>query len=235
MDVESAVDGTLGKIIVPVGETVKVGTVLAYVNGGDGEDITAIGSEQPSSEDSRRELGVAGSLDSAEVAGAERRRANFRPRWKSTVGIAASQETGEGTGSRSGSGTRERSRWTGYRKRHSWRIRGPSGESGFFRWCSPSTDRRAADSERSDYPDIFRRSRSKRRKLCCPSRESEAVDGPGRRSQVDHHGSAADRVRSNSQKQSGTECRMGGQRRFHVGPPWTLVWPWPLQKEWWRR
>jgi pyruvate dehydrogenase E2 component (dihydrolipoamide acetyltransferase) len=51
MDVESAVDGTLGKIIVPVGETVKVGTVLAYVNGGDGEDITAIGSEQPSSED----------------------------------------------------------------------------------------------------------------------------------------------------------------------------------------
>jgi pyruvate dehydrogenase E2 component (dihydrolipoamide acetyltransferase) len=51
MDVESAVDGTLGKIIVPVGVTVKVGTVLAYVNGGDGEDITAIGSEQPSSED----------------------------------------------------------------------------------------------------------------------------------------------------------------------------------------
>ncbi len=51
MDVESAVDGTLGKIIVPVGETVKVGTVLAYVDGGDGEDITAIGSEQPSSED----------------------------------------------------------------------------------------------------------------------------------------------------------------------------------------
>jgi pyruvate dehydrogenase E2 component (dihydrolipoamide acetyltransferase) len=50
MDVESAVDGTLGKIIVPVGETVKVGTVLAYVNGGDGEDITAIGSEQPSDE-----------------------------------------------------------------------------------------------------------------------------------------------------------------------------------------
>ena len=51
MDVESAVEGTLGKILVPVGETVKVGTVLAYVNGGDGEDITAIGSEQPSSED----------------------------------------------------------------------------------------------------------------------------------------------------------------------------------------
>jgi pyruvate dehydrogenase E2 component (dihydrolipoamide acetyltransferase) len=51
MDVESAVDGTLGKIIVPVGETVKVGTVLAYVDGDDGEDITAIGSEQPSSED----------------------------------------------------------------------------------------------------------------------------------------------------------------------------------------
>jgi pyruvate dehydrogenase E2 component (dihydrolipoamide acetyltransferase) len=51
MDVESAVDGTLGKIIVPVGVTVKVGTVLAYVHGGDGEDITAIGSEQPSSED----------------------------------------------------------------------------------------------------------------------------------------------------------------------------------------
>jgi pyruvate dehydrogenase E2 component (dihydrolipoamide acetyltransferase) len=50
MDVESAVDGTLGKIIVPVGETVKVGTVLAYVNGGDGEDITAIGSEQLSDE-----------------------------------------------------------------------------------------------------------------------------------------------------------------------------------------
>jgi pyruvate dehydrogenase E2 component (dihydrolipoamide acetyltransferase) len=51
MDVESAVDGTLGKIIVAVGETVKVGTVLAYINGGEGEDITAIGSEQPSSED----------------------------------------------------------------------------------------------------------------------------------------------------------------------------------------
>jgi pyruvate dehydrogenase E2 component (dihydrolipoamide acetyltransferase) len=51
MDVESAVDGTLGKIIVPVGETVKVGTVLGYVDGGDGEDITAIGSEQMSSEE----------------------------------------------------------------------------------------------------------------------------------------------------------------------------------------
>jgi pyruvate dehydrogenase E2 component (dihydrolipoamide acetyltransferase) len=50
MDVESAVDGTLGKIIVPAGETVKVGTVLAYVDGGDGEDITAVGSEQPSDE-----------------------------------------------------------------------------------------------------------------------------------------------------------------------------------------
>ena len=50
MDVESAVDGTLGKIIVPAGETVKVGTVLAYVDGGDGEDITAVGSEQPSEE-----------------------------------------------------------------------------------------------------------------------------------------------------------------------------------------
>jgi pyruvate dehydrogenase E2 component (dihydrolipoamide acetyltransferase) len=50
MDVESAVDGTLGKIIVPAGETVKVGTVLAYVDGGDGEDISAVGSEQPSEE-----------------------------------------------------------------------------------------------------------------------------------------------------------------------------------------
>jgi pyruvate dehydrogenase E2 component (dihydrolipoamide acetyltransferase) len=50
MDVESTVDGTLGKIIVPVGETVKVGTVLAYINGGDGEDITAVGSEQLSDE-----------------------------------------------------------------------------------------------------------------------------------------------------------------------------------------
>jgi pyruvate dehydrogenase E2 component (dihydrolipoamide acetyltransferase) len=50
MDVESAVDGTLGKIIVPAGETVKVGTVLAYVDGGDGEDITAVGSEQLSEE-----------------------------------------------------------------------------------------------------------------------------------------------------------------------------------------
>jgi pyruvate dehydrogenase E2 component (dihydrolipoamide acetyltransferase) len=50
MEVESAVDGTLGKIVVPAGETVKVGTVLAYVDGGDGEDVTAIGSEQPSDE-----------------------------------------------------------------------------------------------------------------------------------------------------------------------------------------
>ena len=50
MDVESAVDGILGEIIVPVGETVKVGTVLAHVDGGDREDITAIGSEPPSSE-----------------------------------------------------------------------------------------------------------------------------------------------------------------------------------------
>jgi len=58
MDVESAVDGTLGKIIVPVGETVKVGTVLAYVNGGDGEDITAIGSEQPSEETLEESAGV---------------------------------------------------------------------------------------------------------------------------------------------------------------------------------
>jgi pyruvate dehydrogenase E2 component (dihydrolipoamide acetyltransferase) len=51
MEVESAVDGTLGTIVVPVGETVKVGTVLAYVESSDGEDITAIGSEQPLSED----------------------------------------------------------------------------------------------------------------------------------------------------------------------------------------
>ena len=58
MDVESAVDGTLGKIIVPVGETVKVGTVLAYVNGGDGEDITAIGSEQPSDEELEEGAGL---------------------------------------------------------------------------------------------------------------------------------------------------------------------------------
>src|SRR5882724_1672214 len=50
MDVESSVDGTLGKIIVPAGETVKVGTVLAYVDGGDGEDISAVGSEQPTIE-----------------------------------------------------------------------------------------------------------------------------------------------------------------------------------------
>jgi pyruvate dehydrogenase E2 component (dihydrolipoamide acetyltransferase) len=50
MDVESSVDGTLGKIIVPTGETVKVGTVLAYVDGGDGEDISAVGSEQPTIE-----------------------------------------------------------------------------------------------------------------------------------------------------------------------------------------
>jgi len=50
MDVESSVDGRLGKIIVAAGETVTVGTVLAYVDGGDGEDISAIGSEQPSAE-----------------------------------------------------------------------------------------------------------------------------------------------------------------------------------------
>jgi len=50
MDVESSVDGTLGKIIVPPGETVKVGTVLAYIDGGDGEDISAVGSEQPTIE-----------------------------------------------------------------------------------------------------------------------------------------------------------------------------------------
>jgi pyruvate dehydrogenase E2 component (dihydrolipoamide acetyltransferase) len=50
MDVESSVDGTLGKIIVPAGETVKVGTVLAYVDDGDGEDISAVGSEQPTIE-----------------------------------------------------------------------------------------------------------------------------------------------------------------------------------------
>ena len=37
MDVESSVDGTLSKIIVPAGETVKVGTVLAYVDAGDGD------------------------------------------------------------------------------------------------------------------------------------------------------------------------------------------------------
>lgn len=50
MDVESSVDGTLSKIIVPAGETVKVGTVLAYVDAGDGEDISAVGSEQPTIE-----------------------------------------------------------------------------------------------------------------------------------------------------------------------------------------
>src|SRR6266700_1642348 len=50
MEVESAVDGTLDKIIVPVGQTVRVGTVLAYVDGGDGEDVTAVGSEQLSAE-----------------------------------------------------------------------------------------------------------------------------------------------------------------------------------------
>src|SRR5882724_3520138 len=46
MDVESSVDGTLGKIIVPAGDTVKVGTVLAYVDAGDGEGISAVGNEQ---------------------------------------------------------------------------------------------------------------------------------------------------------------------------------------------
>ena len=50
MDVESSVDGTLSKIIVPAGDTVKVGTVLAYVDAGDGEDISAVGSEQPTIE-----------------------------------------------------------------------------------------------------------------------------------------------------------------------------------------
>ena len=50
MDVESSVDGTLGKIIVPAGETVKVGTVLAYVDGSDGEDVSAVGSEHPTIE-----------------------------------------------------------------------------------------------------------------------------------------------------------------------------------------
>jgi pyruvate dehydrogenase E2 component (dihydrolipoamide acetyltransferase) len=50
MDVESSVEGIFGEIIVPAGETVKVGTVLAYVNSGEGEDISAVGSEQPASE-----------------------------------------------------------------------------------------------------------------------------------------------------------------------------------------
>ena len=50
MEVESAVDGTLGKIVVPAGETVKVGTVLAYVDSSDGEDISAVGNEQPMDE-----------------------------------------------------------------------------------------------------------------------------------------------------------------------------------------
>lgn len=49
MDVESAVDGILGNIIIPAGETVRVGTVLAYVEDG-GEDVTATGSQQPSAE-----------------------------------------------------------------------------------------------------------------------------------------------------------------------------------------
>jgi pyruvate dehydrogenase E2 component (dihydrolipoamide acetyltransferase) len=50
MEVESAADGTLGEILVPAGETVKVGTVLAYLEGSDGVDATATGSEPPSAE-----------------------------------------------------------------------------------------------------------------------------------------------------------------------------------------
>lgn len=50
MEVESAVDGILGKIIVSAGETVTVGTVLAYIDSDEGEDITAVGNEQPTDE-----------------------------------------------------------------------------------------------------------------------------------------------------------------------------------------
>jgi pyruvate dehydrogenase E2 component (dihydrolipoamide acetyltransferase) len=82
MDVESAVDGTLGKIIVPAGETVKVGTVLAYVNGGDGEDITAVGSEQPS-EEMREEIPA-----TPEVA-APKTSASGRAAEPSSVGLAS--------------------------------------------------------------------------------------------------------------------------------------------------
>ncbi|HEX4486238.1 MAG TPA: dihydrolipoamide acetyltransferase family protein [Terriglobales bacterium] len=49
MEVESLFEGTLGEIIVPSGETVPVGTVLAYLEGGE-EDMDPVGSDQPSAE-----------------------------------------------------------------------------------------------------------------------------------------------------------------------------------------
>src|SRR5882724_8031033 len=86
MDVESAVDGTLGKIIVPVGDTVKVGTVLAYVNSGDGEDITAIGSEQPSDETLEQSAG-------AREVSAPQKSAPARNAAEQTSGRAASKHS----------------------------------------------------------------------------------------------------------------------------------------------
>jgi len=46
MDVEAVVDGTMGQIIVQAGETVPVGTVLAYVEGA-GEDLDTFVKERP--------------------------------------------------------------------------------------------------------------------------------------------------------------------------------------------
>ena len=49
MDVESTVDGVLGEILIQAGDVVPVGTILAYIEG-NSEDITVVGSEQPSAE-----------------------------------------------------------------------------------------------------------------------------------------------------------------------------------------
>src|SRR5437016_212820 len=50
MEVESPVAGTLGEIIVQTGETVKVGTVLAYVEH-EKQEATGTGSEHESAPD----------------------------------------------------------------------------------------------------------------------------------------------------------------------------------------
>src|SRR5580704_12308475 len=46
MEVEAEVEGTLSEIIVPIGETVPVGAVLAYIDS-TADDITVIPGERP--------------------------------------------------------------------------------------------------------------------------------------------------------------------------------------------
>jgi len=136
---------------VPVGETVKVGTVLAYVDSGDGEDITAIGIEQPSSED-LAETAASHAVHQKVAARSVLEPTSDRAGSKQSVSPRArrlAKELGVDLAAVRGSGL------DGQVTEQD--IRGASVPR--EKLTSPATgrrqlDRRAVDSERSDHPDF---------------------------------------------------------------------------------